>query len=208
MTEFVPFGSTAYWILTIALLVARAADFVSTRIATPTLAMEANPLFRKLGWGWAIVINVVLCFALSLWLMVAVVMITVSLMVAARNFQSAWLMRGLGERKYAGMIAYAGDRAGRGLYAFSMLSQAGLVSIVGGAVVCFSWPRLIAASIGIGIIGYAVTVGFYSLLSMWQIRPPSDQPPMVDEEAGPRMSADGADSQASRQPEGSSETSE
>jgi len=71
-----------------------------------------------------------------------------------------------------------------------MLSQAALVTLVGGAVVFFAWPRLIAASIGIGIIGYAVTVGFYSLLSVWQIRPPSDQLPKVDEAVEPRINAD------------------
>jgi len=176
MTEFVPFVSTMYWVLTIALFLSRGADIVSTRIATPTLAMEANPLFRKLSWRWVIILNVLLCFTLSLWLMVAVVMITVSLLVAARNFQSAWLMRGLGERKYAGMIALASAGAGRGLYTFCMLSQATLAAIVGGAVVYFAWPRLIAASIGIGIIGYGATVGFYSLLSVWQIHRPPDPP--------------------------------
>lgn len=190
MTEFVPFGSKLYWILTVALFAARGADILSTRIATPTLAMEANPVFRKLGWRWVMVLNVLLCFTLSLWLMVAVVMITVSLLVAGRNFQSAWLMRGLGERKYAGMIAYAGDQAGRGLYAFCMLSQATLVAAVGGSVIYFAWPRPIAASIGIGIIGYAVTVGFYSLLSVWQIRRSSDQPETVDKDIEPRVDTD------------------
>jgi len=189
MIEPVPFGGTLYWILTVALFLARGADILSTRIATPSLAMEANPLFRRLGWRWVMILNVLLCFLLALWLMCAVVMITVSVLVAARNFQSAWLMRGMGEHEYAGMIARAGDRAGRGLYAFCMFTQAGLVALVGGAVVCFAWPRLIAASIGIGIIGYAVTVGFYSLLSVWQILPSSERPQSIDGEIEARTGA-------------------
>ncbi len=190
MTEFIPFGSKFYWILTGALILARGADILSTRIATPTLAMEANPIFRRLGWRWALGLNFVLCFVLSLWLMFAVVMITVSLLVAARNFQSAWLMRALGEEEYAFMIARAGDRAGRGLYGFCMLSQAALVAIVGGAVIWFAWPRLMVVSIGMGIVGYATTVGFYSLLSVWQIRRPPVRPGMEKKDLEPRMDAD------------------
>jgi len=49
-----------------------------------------------------------------------------------------------------------------------------------------------------------VTVGFYSLLSVWQIRPPSDQSPKVDEEVEPRINTDAKDGWAPQQPEGPS----
>ena len=35
-----------------ALFVARGLDFLSTWIVTPTLKLEANPLMRRVRWGW------------------------------------------------------------------------------------------------------------------------------------------------------------
>src|SRR5277367_3400300 len=97
MDDTVPFGS--HWYLTmLALLVfSRGMDFLSTWIATPNLALEGNPIAKKLGWKWGVLLNVVLVFVLSLWPLSAIVVATASVMVAARNFQSAWLMRSLGE---------------------------------------------------------------------------------------------------------------
>ncbi len=38
--------------LVAAIAVARALDFLSTWLVTPTLALEANPLMRRMRWGW------------------------------------------------------------------------------------------------------------------------------------------------------------
>ena len=82
----------------LALLVfARGMDFLSTWIATPNLVLEGNPIAKKLGWRWGLLLNVVLVLALALWPLSAIVISTTSVLVAARNFQSAWLMRSLGE---------------------------------------------------------------------------------------------------------------
>ena len=170
MTELIALGGNDYWILLGALTLARAADFLSTWIATPSLAMEANPLERWLGWKWGILFNAALCVGIAIWPFGAIVLTTASVLVAARNFQSAWLIRAMGEQNYATMIAVEGGRAGRGLYAFCMLSQAALVALVGAAVVYFAGRDLIQISIGGGIVAYGVIVGFYSLLSVWQIR--------------------------------------
>lgn len=52
MEDFVSFGSRDY-LITLGLLVfARGMDFLSTWFATPTLALEANPLAKRLGWKW------------------------------------------------------------------------------------------------------------------------------------------------------------
>ena len=75
-------------------------DFLSTWIATPNLVLEGNPLAKKLGWKWGVPLNVVICLALPLWPLSAIVVSTASVLVAARNFQSAWLMRSLGEEIY------------------------------------------------------------------------------------------------------------
>ena len=38
--------------LVAAIAVARGLDFLSTWLVTPTLALEANPLMRRMRWGW------------------------------------------------------------------------------------------------------------------------------------------------------------
>src|SRR6476620_10519305 len=98
--EFIPFGGALYFALLSCLVVARSMDFLSTWIATPNLVLEANPLAKKMGWRVGLILNVVICFLFALWPLPSIVIITTSLLVAARNFQSAWLMRTLGEHEY------------------------------------------------------------------------------------------------------------
>ena len=38
-----------------AMFVARGLDFLSAWLVTPTLALEANPLMRRVSWVWMIV---------------------------------------------------------------------------------------------------------------------------------------------------------
>src|SRR5512140_2018252 len=97
MDEFVPFGCRLYAICFLLLFVARSMDILSTRVATPNLVLEGNPIAKKLGWNWGIPFNVAACLGLAFWPVSAIVVSTTSLLVAARNFQSAWLMRTMGE---------------------------------------------------------------------------------------------------------------
>lgn len=149
---------------------ARGADFLSTYIATPNLVLEANPLAQKMGWKLGALLNVLLCALFAFWPLPAIVIMTTSLLVAARNFQSAWLMRSLGEEPYRLWIAEKLAQTHLGLYLFCLLAQTFLIGIVGGCLMLFSNQTLVPFAIGMGIITYAVTVTFYTLLSVWRIR--------------------------------------
>ena len=100
MDDTIPFAGRVYFLMLALLLFSRGMDFLSTWIATPNLALEGNPIAKKLGWKWGILLNVALCFGLAFWPLPAIVISTTSVLVAARNFQSAWLMRSLGEQLY------------------------------------------------------------------------------------------------------------
>src|SRR5258707_7633975 len=100
MEELVKFGSGPYCVLTALLVFSRGMDFLSTWIATPNLVLEGNPIAKKLGWKWGVPLNVVICLLIAMWPLSAIVVSTASVLVAARNFQSAWLMRSLGEESY------------------------------------------------------------------------------------------------------------
>ena len=169
MEDYASFGSRDH-LITLGLLVfARGMDFLSTWFATPTLALEANPLAKRLGWKRGIIFNVLLCLATAHWPLAGLIVVTTSLLVAARNFKSAWLMRALGEMDYSMLVNDAMHRSSRRSYVVSVLGETLLFGLVGGAVVLSSeWPS-VPLAVGMGMIAYAVAVAFYSLLAIWRM---------------------------------------
>lgn len=170
MDEFVPFASRSYAVCFTVLLVARGMDFLSTWVATPNLVLEGNPIAKKLGWGWGMVLNVAVCLLLSFWPVSAVAVGTTSVLVAARNFQQAWLMRSLGEDVYRDWHVARIQETRITLYLFCLAGNTLLTAAVGGAVMYFSNPMGIAFAVGMGIIAYAVAVAFYTVLAVWRLR--------------------------------------
>jgi hypothetical protein len=170
MEEFVQFGSRSYGLMFVLLLVSRGMDFLSTWVATPNMVLEGNPIAKKLGWRWGITLNVVLCFGFAFWPLPAIVISTTSVLVAARNFQSAWLMRSLGEQIYRDWHIERVQETSVTLYLFCLFAQTALVAGVGTAVIYFSDWRLVPLAIGLGIVAYALAVAFYTLLGIWRLR--------------------------------------
>jgi hypothetical protein len=172
MDDFVPFGSRTYLLTFLALLVSRGADFLSTWVATPNMVLEGNPIAKKMGWRWGIPLNLALCFFFARWTLPAIVISTTSMLVAARNFQSAWLMRSLGEHFYREWHIERVQETNISLYLFCLFGQTALTAGVGAAVIFFvNWdkePEVLA--IGLGIVAYAVAVAFYTLLGIVRMR--------------------------------------
>jgi hypothetical protein len=169
MEEPVPFASFDYFVFLGLLLFARCMDFVSTWVATPNLVLEGNPIAKKLGWKLGIFSNVGLCFAFAFLPLAAIIIATTSILVAARNFQSAWLMRTLGEEGYRQWYVARLIESHKGLYLFCLFAQTGLYGLVGGSLMFFT-QQAVPLAIGLGIIGYAFTVLLYTLLSVWKLR--------------------------------------
>jgi hypothetical protein len=169
MEEFIPWGGREYFALLTLLAFARGMDFASTWVATPHLVLEGNPLAKKLGWKWGIPLNVILCLGLALWPMSAIIISTTSMLVAARNFQAAWLMRSLGEEIYRDWHVARIQQTRLSLYLFCLSAQVLLIAAVGGGLIYFS-DYLVPTAIGAGIVCYAVAVAFYTSLSLWRIR--------------------------------------
>ncbi|MBM3879104.1 MAG: hypothetical protein FJ387_05225 [Verrucomicrobia bacterium] len=166
MPDFVAFGSAEYWVFLAFLVLARGLDFFSTWLATPSLVLEANPLARWLGWRWGLPLNGLVCLAFALWPLPAIIVGTTSVLVAARNLQSAWLMRTLGEDAYRSWMAQRLAEARRGLFVFCLVTQGALVASVGAVLVYFSFGETVPCGIGVGIIAYAVAVVLFTLLSV------------------------------------------
>ena len=156
------------------LVFSRGTDFLSTWVATPRLVLEGNPIAKWLGWKWGAVVNVVMIFSLAAWPLSAIVVSTASVLVAARNFQSAWLMRSMGEEAYRDWYVQRMSETPITLYMFCLAGNTLLTFLVGAAVVWFSatneYVLPIPTGIGVGIIAYAVAVVTFTLLSLWLSR--------------------------------------
>jgi hypothetical protein len=169
MDNMVPFGSREYFLMLAVLTFSRGMDFLSTWIATPNLALEGNPIAKKLGWKWGVPLNIAICVVLPLWPLSAIVVATASALVAARNFQSAWLMRSLGEEIYRRWHVERVRETRVTLYLFCLAGNTLLTAGVGAALIYSSDMRLVPFAIGMGMIAYALAVAIYTLLAIWRI---------------------------------------
>jgi len=168
--EFVPWGSEVYWWLLASLVFGRGIDFLSTWVATPNLLLEANPIARKLGWRLGLLLNAVLCAAVAAWPLPAIVIATTSVLVGARNLQSAWLMRSMGELDYRDWMRERLVETPTALFFFCLAGQAMLYVAVGVALLAFSHQHVVPLGIGAGLIAYAAAVLFYTTLSVWRLK--------------------------------------
>ena len=165
MDDFIPFGGEEYFILLALLLFARGMDFLSTWVATPHLVLEGNPIAKWLGWKWGGVLNLVLCIGFACAPLPAVIISTTSLLVAARNFQGAWLMRTMGEQAYHQWMSERLGETRGGLFLFCLFAQSLLTAGVGVALMWFGNLLLVPTGVGVGMIGYALAVLVYSLIA-------------------------------------------
>ena len=169
MDAAVTFAGRDYCLLLLLLVFARGMDFLSTWIATPNLVLEGNPLAKKLGWKWGLLFNLVLVSVLALWPLSAIVVATASVLVAARNFQSAWLMHSLGEETYRQWHVERVRETRVTLYLFCLAGNTLLTAGVGVALIYSSNLRLAPFAIGMGMVAYAIAVALYTLLAIWRI---------------------------------------
>jgi len=170
MEDFVSFGSRGYLLMLTFLVASRGMDVLSTWVATPNLVLEGNPIFKKLGWRWGLPINGGFCLILAFWPLPAIVLSTTSTLVAARNFQSAWLMRSLGEEAYRDWHIQRIQETRITLYLLCLAGNTVLTAAVGAAVIYFSNMVVVPFGIGVGIVGYAAAVAFYTLIAIWRMR--------------------------------------
>ncbi|MBM3823830.1 MAG: hypothetical protein FJ404_13260 [Verrucomicrobia bacterium] len=170
MTDgFVAFGSQAYMLWLGLLTLGRGLDLFSTWLATPNLELEANPIARRLGWRGGLIVNLLLVSALAAWPFSALMVSTTSLLVAARNFQSAWLMRTMGEHAYMIWMSDQVARTPPGRFFFCLAVQTLTYAGLGLGLAVGAWDELIPVGIGCGMAAYGIALFVYSGLSVWRV---------------------------------------
>jgi hypothetical protein len=161
ITLCAPLFSTGYWLGLGLLLAARGLDFFSTWVATPSLALEANAVMRRLGWRVAAALNLAVCVVAAAVPFVAVLVSVTSVMVAARNFQGAWVMRAMGEFEYREHLRGQFRRADWRLVLGCVWAQTALYTAVGVALAATT-RELFTAAVGWGIVGFGLAIGVHS----------------------------------------------
>jgi hypothetical protein len=170
MSDSFPFGSGEYMLMVVLLFFGRGMDILSTYVATPSLALEGNPIAKFLGWRWGILLNVVLCLTFAHWPLTAIIITTTGLLVASRNFHSAWLMRSMGEEGYRVWYSERMSQTRLRLVVLSLLGETTLIALVGLALIYSSEIVSVSYAIGLGIVAYAFVVLFYTGLSQFRLR--------------------------------------
>lgn len=156
--QAVAFGSRAHLGLGTLVLAGRALDLFSTWLVTPSLSLEANPLARRLGWRGGLAVSALAAVFLGLLPVAALSVATTSSLVAARNAQSAWLVRSMGEERYRLWLVERFRNARRGHFLASVLLNAAPFAVLGAALMAFSAWQVIPFSVGLGMAVYAVAI--------------------------------------------------
>jgi hypothetical protein len=155
------------------LFLARLADIVSTRLASPRLALEANPIVRKLGWpfAWATLLVCFVAYIPGYGPEIALPAIVVSLFVAGSNFVRGWPMRALGEDAYRAQMRRAVAAASPGYAYFAIAAGNALVAAVGLLLLaCHPDPREPAFYFAVGILLYAFAGWLHATASLRRMR--------------------------------------
>jgi len=175
--------------LCVLLLISRLGDILSTYMVTPSLALEANPIVKKLGWPFAW-LTLVVCFAPYVSIQASLPLLVASLLVSASNSAKIWMARAMGEAEYGRLLFR--------LASTSRLSHALLATWIScffmmltGAVICLFYPDPAADPgfwLGGGVVLYGVVLGGYTTRAFIRLfaaakRPRVQAPPVIDSPA-------------------------
>ena len=139
-------------------------DILSTRLATPTLKLEANPLMRR--GGWPLVYGTLLIALIPYYsLPIGVAFIATSLLVTSSNLSRGWIAHTLGEAEYEALLLRVATRSRRSIALRFVLGAATNVIFAGLLLVWLSGSALTWTYwFGVGIVLYGLAIAFHGSL--------------------------------------------
>jgi len=155
--------------LALVILLGRIGDVASTLFVTPTLALEANPVVRRIKWP-TIALGFLLCAVPYLDLRLGVMVAVPSLLVTSSNLSRGWLARALGEEEMLDILQRAAARGSLRVallmlwiaLAFFLLAAGMLIYLVEDADALAYWFAL-------GMVAYAAAVGVHGTLFLLRV---------------------------------------
>lgn len=179
MTNILADADAFTHLLAVLLLFSRVGDVVSTRLATPTLRLEANPIVRRLGWRFAVV--TLLAALLPYYsASMAVALLAASLLVTASNLSRGWLARLLGEAEYEELLLRVARRGRLRVVLGFVLGAAAHFTLAGLVLMWLSGlARTWSYWFGFGIVVYGLVFAVYGCLFMMRLFRRGAVPPAV-----------------------------
>jgi hypothetical protein len=152
-------------------LIARLGDVVSTRLASPKLELEANPVARRLGWPF-ILLSLLLCLVPYVSTGAALTVLVPSLLVSASNISRLWVIRAVGEGAYRELVTgWLRRTRPRAVFGGTLVS-AGFVLLCGLVLMFFypdpgfDWGFWFA----LGIVTYGLAMALHGCHFYWRLR--------------------------------------
>jgi hypothetical protein len=178
MLEFFFSGDHFTHTLAALVLVSRLGDIGSTLLATPTLALEANPMVRRFK-------KPTLMLGLALALMpyysapLGVVVLVPSLFVTGSNFLRGWVAHAVGEAEVLALLYRAARRTSRSKALAFTFGGTAAIALAGFVLLLLSggsdtWAYWFAY----GILMYAVAIGVHGTFFICRIFRQAAQPPL------------------------------
>ena len=158
-------------VLAVLLFISRLGDIGTTYLATPNLKLESNPLIRKFRWPMAI-LSFSLCVVPYFSVQAAIVIIVMSLLIAAANSARLWIIRALGERAYYAMVVKA-TRSANVRASLLLLLLPGFFMVLLGILMVILYPdpdNDFGFYVGIGIFMYAVVLLVFHPRNFFRLR--------------------------------------
>jgi hypothetical protein len=157
-------------ILFVILLISRLGDVLSTYLATPNLALEANVIVRKLRWKFAIA-TIAISFVAYYDTSLAVALIVPSILVSSANFGKVWMIRTMGEYEYKKLILNLARKSNlRNYILYVFLSSLFMASL--GLLLLLFYPNSNedwGFWFAMGIVGYAFVMMVHFSISGWKM---------------------------------------
>jgi hypothetical protein len=159
------------------ILLGRLGDVFSTKLATPNLVLEANPVIRRLGWRFALA-SLLLAFIPFYNTAAGVLVLVPSLLVTGSNFSKAWVLRAVGEHQYYALLRASVTRLPSWVPYSCVLASASAFALSGGILLVLSgglssWPGWFAA----GIVTYGLAIGLHGSLFVRRLYRAAEQAP-------------------------------
>jgi hypothetical protein len=172
-------------ILFVLMLIARVGDIGTTYLITPSLALEANPIIRRLGWRYA-VLTIALCAVPYFSVPLAVTILIPFLFLSGSNASKVWAVRTMGEEAYLQWVL-ALARQSKLSHALLGVAASAFFVVLAGAVIFLFYPSPDEWGfwIALGIVIYgALVLGLFGTLSTRRMfrrahiaQPPAISPP-------------------------------
>jgi len=158
------------------ILLGRLGDIISTRLVTPRLELEANPLMRRLGWRFG-VLTLLLCLVpYVINPLFAVILVPPFLMVSGSNIGKIWVVRALGEKAVLQQSIEAARNSTFGKAATCAVLSGGFFILTGLVLVYLvRWetPQTLSGSIaecfGYGIAAFGLAICLHGTIHLRRI---------------------------------------